>query len=88
MQDKTIQVGTDSITVKTSQLTEHPLSFKIRGEHASGAFHEETLTIGDADLQNVASVADAQKWLDEARQHAATMCSKKAAISALAAKLQ
>lgn len=86
--DKIIVIGNDSITVKTEQMSQFPPSFKIHAEHPSGSFHEESITIGDADLSNVPSVQEAQKSLDDARQRAATMAHRKATISSLASQLK
>lgn len=88
MIDTIIAVNGENIIVKTTQLSQFPLSFKIRAEHPSGNRHEESITIGDADLHNVPSVQEAQKSLDDARQHAATMAHRKATISSLASQLK
>ena len=84
MEDKTI----NGIAVKAKQVSAHPLAFLIRAEHPDGAFHETSLTVGDADLANIATLEQAQAHLDAARKQAACICQKKAALSAIASQLK
>ena len=76
------------IAVTTKQTSTFPPVFHIRAEHPSGAFHEHTLTVGDVDLKKIATLEDAQKALDSARQTCAEMANKKAALAKLAEQIQ
>lgn len=84
MEDKKI----NDVTIRTEQVSLHPLAFKIHATHPNGAVHAVGLTIGDADLKNIATLEDAQKYLDAARENAAVMCQKKAELSAIASQLK
>ena len=84
MEDKII----NGVTVKTEPVSKSPLSFKIHATHPNGAVHATSLTIGDGDLKNIATLEDAQKFLDAARENAAVMCQKKAELSAIASQLK
>ena len=79
--------GTD-IAVTAEQRNQFPPSFVLTAKHPKGVTHSQSLTIGDVELKNIASLEDAQKFLDAARLEAATVCNKKAALSEMAAQLK
>ena len=87
MQDKIHSINGSDITVSAETVSVHPPIFKITAKHPDGETHMCSLTIGDADLQNVATLDEAQKYLDRAREDAAVICSKKASLSSLVSKL-
>lgn len=87
--DKQIAVEGVNITVSVEQLSLHPLSYKITAA-VDGQTHEQTITMTNtgSDVTRVPTLAEAQKYLDDARQDTATKCHKKYLTSSLAASLK
>lgn len=75
------------IVTKTERFEGYPLSYKIQALHPEGAIHEQSLTFGDAELQSMPNPVVVQKTLDDARENAAQMAHKKAALDKIAAQL-
>jgi hypothetical protein len=88
MEDKTVVVEGVSITVKTVQISLHPLVYKISAAHVDGASHEESLTLTNGDLTRVPTLENAQKDLDAIRQSVAQKCHRKFLTSNLASSLK
>lgn len=75
------------IEVETEKTSVYPPVFKIRAAHPNGTFHEHVLTLGDADLNKITNLKEAQKTLDAARQNAAVLAYKKSILSDLVARI-
>ena len=88
MQEKVHIVENTNIVVRTDVISAHPPTFRLTARHPDGTNHECSLTVGDADLNHITNIEEAQKHLDAAREGAAQMCYKKSILNGLVAQLQ